>query len=739
MRFELDADQRALVELAEEVLRREEGNPAHIWKALVDAGVLGAVLPEQHGGSGLGVFEAGLLAQAIARAGADVPVFGSLFLAALPLAAQAGAAQPEELDPLPRSVIEDGAILTAAIGEPSTPFPVQPRTVTRAEGDRLRVRGTKINVPELDQAARLLITVTHEGAPAVVLVDANGEGVRPGPRGSLHLEDAPVVRVLGGAELLRSVHEHALAGAAALADGALAGALDLTVTHIGTREQFGRPIATFQAAAAQVADVYIAARAMHLIAFSACWRLGNGLAAATDLAAAGYWLAARTVEAVHTCHHLHGGIGVDMDYPLHRYYGKLTTLTGFLGGGSAATEAIGGLAGAEPVVERREPGPGVELELSPKQQELRAELRAYLATLITPEQREQLRVQRHGDAHREVVRRLGADGWLGVGWPPEYGGRGVDPIEQAIFVNEAARADVQLPSVTLQTVAPTLLANGTEEQREFFLPKILAGQLHFAIGYSEPEAGTDLASLRTTAVRDGDEYVINGQKMFTTGVHEADYIWLAVRTDREAPKHKGISVLIVDTRDPGFSHTPIITCDGAHHVNACYFNDVRVPVNRLVGEENKGWRLITTQLNHERVMLGPHGYVGAQYDRVRDWALARGLLGEPDVRAGLGEVLAVLRINELLNWQVAASHDGSVGDACATKVFGSTEMQRVGRLLNQILARHGDPGDPETAELAAWLDMMARRNLVLTFGGGVNEVQRELIAQFGLGLPRVPR
>ncbi|SFK01655.1 acyl-CoA dehydrogenase family protein [Amycolatopsis sacchari] len=382
------------------------------------------------------------------------------------------------------------------------------------------------------------------------------------------------------------------------------------------------------------------------------------------------------------------------------------------------------------------------VELTPAQRRLRAELRTYFAGLVTPGERRALLRERHGETYRRIVRRMGQDGWLGVGWPEEYGGRGFGDLEQHLFADEAARADVQLPSVTLQTVGPTLQRYGTEAQKKAFLPRILAGEVHFAIGYTEPDAGTDLASLRTSAVRDGDSYVVNGQKIFTTGGHDADYIWLAVRTDPAAPKHKGISILIVDTRDPGYSWTPIITCDGAHHVNATYYSDVRVPDDMLVGEENQGWRLITTQLNHERVMLGPAGRIGALYDRVHAWADARGLLDLPDVRRALRETAATTRINELLNWQVAASPPETpvdVADASATKVFGSERLQRIGRLLEGLVARHGDLGDPETAELAEWLDVQARRNLVLTFGGGVNEIQRELIATAGLGLPRVPR
>jgi 3-oxo-4-pregnene-20-carboxyl-CoA dehydrogenase beta subunit len=205
------------------------------------------------------------------------------------------------------------------------------------------------------------------------------------------------------------------------------------------------------------------------------------------------------------------------------------------------------------------------IELTPEQRQLQAEIRQYFSNLISSDEMKEMEKDRHGAAYRAVIRRMGQDRMLGVGWPKEFGGHGFGPIEQQIFVNEAHRADVPLPAVTLQTVGPTLQVFGSEMQKKKFLPAILAGEVHFAIGYTEPEAGTDLASLRTTAVRQGDEYIVNGQKIFTTGAHDADYIWLACRTDPEAVKHKGISILIVDTKDPGYSWTPIILSDGAHH------------------------------------------------------------------------------------------------------------------------------------------------------------------------------
>jgi alkylation response protein AidB-like acyl-CoA dehydrogenase len=382
------------------------------------------------------------------------------------------------------------------------------------------------------------------------------------------------------------------------------------------------------------------------------------------------------------------------------------------------------------------------IDLTPEQRRLRDELREYFATCLTPEERARINEDPFGEAYMAHCRRLGRDGKLGLGWPKEYGGAGLGPIEQQIFANEIARAGVPYPLISVQTVAPTIMQYGTRAQKDRFLPAILAGECHFAIGYTEPESGTDLASLRTTAVLDGDHYVVNGQKIFTSGAHHADYIWLAARTDPDAKKHKGITMMIVDTHDPGFSWTPITTMDGRHHTNATYYADVRVPADMVVGEVGKGWDLIVNQLNHERVTLGPAGNLGQTYDRLLAWARRTGLDAEPDVRRVLGRVRAYFRTNELLNWQVAANMGlGWLGapDASATKIYSSERIQEVGRLVADVLARYGDPADPETAELMEITDRGVKGALVLTFGGGVNEVQRELITMLGLGLPRPPR
>ena len=249
-----------------------------------------------------------------------------------------------------------------------------------------------------------------------------------------------------------------------------------------------------------------------------------------------------------------------------------------------------------------------------EQEALRQELRAYFAELMTPEvQAECATGDTGGPACLAAVRQMGRDGWLGIGWPKEYAGQGRSDIEQFIFGNEAWRAGAPIPFLTINTVGRTIMDFGSEAQKQFFLPKILAGELHFSIGYTEPNAGTDLASLTTRAVKDGDEWVINGQKIFTSLASYADYIWLAARTDPDAPKHAGITIFLVPTSDPGFSYSKISTMVNASTFNTFYDN-VRVGDDAIVADVNKGWHLITNQLNYERVSLGPPGTVERVYD-----------------------------------------------------------------------------------------------------------------------------
>jgi len=391
----------------------------------------------------------------------------------------------------------------------------------------------------------------------------------------------------------------------------------------------------------------------------------------------------------------------------------------------------------------------MRIAYTPEQERLRRELRAYFGALMTPEVRASLTGGDdgvgEGQAYRDVVRRLGQDGWLALGWPTEYGGRGGTMLDQLIFTDEAAVARVPVPFLTINTVGPTIMRFGTPSQKAFFLPKIAAGEIHFSIGYSEPEAGTDLASLRTAAVRDGEEYVIDGQKMWTSLIQYADYVWLACRTDPSAPRHKGLSIIIVPTSASGFSWTPVRTVAGVV-TSATYYSGVRVPVSSLVGEENKGWPLITNQLNHERVALTSAAPVMTALAEVRDWAASTRLAsaGKPGqrvidaewVQLNLARVHAKVEFLKLLNWRVASGGVVGPADASATKVFGTEFAVEAYRLLMEVLGVSGIVRSGSAGEvLAGRIERAHRAALILTFGGGTNEVQRDIIAAAALGLP----
>jgi len=394
----------------------------------------------------------------------------------------------------------------------------------------------------------------------------------------------------------------------------------------------------------------------------------------------------------------------------------------------------------------------MRISYTPEQEELRRELRSYFGKLMTPERLEALTSTSGGEigtgnVYRETVSQMGKDGWLTLNWPEEYGGQNRDPMDSLIFTDEAAIAGAPVPFLTINSVAPTIMAFGTEEQKNFYLPKIAAGDLHFAIGYSEPGAGTDLAALRTTAVRDGDDYVVNGQKMWTSLIQYADYVWLAVRTNPDAKKHRGISVLIVPTTADGFSWTPVHTMAGVG-TSATYYQDVRVPVSSRVGEENGGWKLVTNQLNHERVALVSAQPIFLALNQVREWAQntkdAHGnrLIDSEWVQLNLARVLAKAEYLKLINWELASAKSGTLNpaDASAAKVFGTELATEAYRLLMEILGpsatlRQDSPG----ALLRGRVERMHRAALILTFGGGTNEIQRDIIGMVALGLPRVNR
>src|SRR4051794_12131856 len=397
----------------------------------------------------------------------------------------------------------------------------------------------------------------------------------------------------------------------------------------------------------------------------------------------------------------------------------------------------------------------MRIALDPEQVALKEELQGYFSDLVTPEvkaglasatgQRNQAEFGEAG-VYKAVIKQLGTDGWLGIGWPEEYGGQNRSMLDQLVFTDVAADFGVPIPYLTLNTVGPTIMRYGTKEQKEYFLPKILAGDLHFSIGYSEPGSGTDLASLKTRARLEGDGGVINGQKMWTSLIQYADYIWLACRTDPDLPRHKGLSMILVPADAEGFSYTPVQTVAGVG-TSATYYDDVRVPKDNLVGELNGGWALMTNQLNHERVALTSSAPVTHSIRLVRQWAQET---RNPDgsrvidaewVQVLLGRAHARADMLKLLNWQLASAVDDlSPADASATKVYGSEMATEVYRSLMEVVGPKAlVTADSSGTVLRGRLERFYRSSLVMTFGGGTNEIQRDIIGYVGLGLPPAKR
>jgi len=385
------------------------------------------------------------------------------------------------------------------------------------------------------------------------------------------------------------------------------------------------------------------------------------------------------------------------------------------------------------------------IDYTDEQKVLRQEIRTYFTGLMSDELKEALKGQEEsGPVYRKVIKQMGTDGWLSLGFPAEYGGRGLGAVEQLMFFEEALLAGAPIPFVTLNTVAPALMDFGSEEHKAKFLPGIAAGDIHFAIGYTEPNAGTDLAALATTAEKEGDEWLINGTKVFTSSAEEADYIWLAARTTADV-KHKGVTMFLVDTKDPGFSYAPIKTIGGMS-TNMTYYENIRVPDSMRVGEVDKGWGLIMAQLNHERLGLAAWGIHGwKMFEETLTWARQVGNDGkrpidEPYIQRNLAEAYTLVEAQRVMNLRLAWDLDQQrlhPALASGAKVYSSEGIIEVVRLLMECVGPEVlITGDSEAAVLRGRLERESRRSQINTFGGGVNEIQRGVIANFGLMMPR---
>jgi alkylation response protein AidB-like acyl-CoA dehydrogenase len=391
----------------------------------------------------------------------------------------------------------------------------------------------------------------------------------------------------------------------------------------------------------------------------------------------------------------------------------------------------------------------VKIEFTPEQLSLQREVREYMQQIMTPELAKEMKDPEYfeggGPEFRRLFKKMGSDGWIALSWPKEYGGREASPMEQYIFTDEVMRAGFPYPFLTTDGVGPVLAEYGSGEACKTVVRGILKGEIIIAIGYSEPSAGTDLASLKTKAEKTDDGWLINGQKMWTSLANYADYVWLAARTDPEAAKpHKGLSMFLMPTDNPGFSLTPVHTL--GVRTNATYYQDVKLPDSALVGELNNGWRLITGQLNRERLSLVNYGPIDALYEETARWAAQTiasddlPIISQPWVQANLAKVklgAEALRLICLKQAWAMTNGDLEMADASAAKVYGSEFFVECYRLLLEIMGQAGTlHRDSIGAILQGKIEMRYRVGSVLTFGGGTNEVQRDIISAAGLWMPR---
>jgi alkylation response protein AidB-like acyl-CoA dehydrogenase len=409
----------------------------------------------------------------------------------------------------------------------------------------------------------------------------------------------------------------------------------------------------------------------------------------------------------------------------------------------------------------------MDLTYPPEAEEFRAEIRAWLEEnlpegwfdegfTMTPEEKRRF--------NEEWTRKLFEGGWICATWPKEYGGKGLSTIQGVVLAEEFARARAPMRADFFgdTLVGPTILMNGTEEQKKEFLPRILDGTMRWCQGFSEPNSGSDLASLSTTAVLDGDEWVINGQKVWTTQAQFADYCFLLARTDPNVKKQAGISYLLVPMRQPGVEVRPITQPDGTAEFNEVFFNDARCPKDNVVGGLNNGWKVANDTLSFERGMSATTGHrrFAEEFRRMVELATERGRIGDPVLRQELMRYyskIEILRINGLRNLTAALTgkrDSGVVALGATNKMFWSEMHQHAMNLALDICGpdgmlsdagpadgswpatqrTEGRPGYPVSPMVSAFFFSRSE-----TIWGGTSQIQRNIVGEKVLGLPREPK
>ncbi|MEZ4331867.1 MAG: acyl-CoA dehydrogenase family protein [Myxococcota bacterium] len=626
----------------------------------------------------------------------------------------------------------------------------------------LALRPARDGVFALVPAGAVARRVVGLDGDALVLVDAQPGASSDAPK---TLGDAPLahraargagcITLARGAEA-RAAFERALDVWRVLSAAQLAGlaarALELGVAYARTREQFGVPIGSFQALAHRLADVSAAVEGARMVVREAAWAADEDERCAGVLASAAFLFAGQTAErAAGESLHVHGGYGFTLDYDIQLFYRRAKAWSlaldvparerRRLGGRVLDCDHAPGRFGPAQTGERGDDA--MDFRLGERSDRFRAEVRAFLAETVTDAMRG--RAHSTGTYHDwSLHRALGRKGWIAAAWPRELGGQARDPAEMAAFHEEAALAEAPIDGLLItMMVANTIRDVGTDAQRREFIPPMIRGESLVALGYSEPGAGSDVAAVRTRAVRDGAGWRIDGEKVFTSLAHESQYVFLLARTDPEKPKREGLTLFLVPLDTPGIEIRPIRTL-GGERTNATFYHDVRIDDRHRIGEVDGGWKVLGVALTHERAGGSQEGTrVLAQFV---DWArdarddAGRRWLDDPGVLEAIGRVAIRNEVAYLLarraSWLVERGEPATVASSTARLFYTTSFQETCSELLDLVgpegVLQHGEPGAPADG----WLERAHRHAAVGTIYAGSSEIQRTIIARQGLRLPR---
>lgn len=724
--------------------RLEGGSPNRmaLWPLLAEQGLLGAAFSEDAGGFGGTMRDLATVMVAVGRYLLVEPVLASAVAGGLLDAAGADVA----------AIIAGEQVIAFAHGEGLDPF--APRRVrATADGDLWRLSGTKPVVRHGDLASVFVVTADVGGETACFRVAGDAAGLtRAATRlmdaasgATLTLDGTLAERLDLPAGALDTALARAAVGLAAETVAILEILCDKTFAYLQTRKQFGMALAGFQALQHRAADMVAAAESARVLTDRAIDAVDSG-GGSVALASAAKALADDAGRLIgHEAVQMHGGMGVSDELDISHYMRRLATIRASLGGAAVHRTRFAATGGAELVAD--DAG-----ALAAFRQEVRDFVEQSLPEDIAAKGRAGLEFGKDDFVRwQKLVRERD---WFAAAWPSEFGGAGWDLERQLAFVQEAGRAGAPLIiPYGVNMVGPVLYTFGDEAQQARHLPGILASDTWWCQGYSEPNAGSDLASLKTTALLDGDHYVVNGTKMWTTEAHWADWMHCLVRTDREVKAQAGISFLLIDMTTPGIDIRPIVTIDGQHHTNQIFLDGVRVPVKNLVGGEGQGWTIAKFLLANERVAIadtGPKlklladikamfGALHASEGQSAALTLIADSLADTEIQLA---ALCAMEQDYVRAWAAGGSRDGP--QASILKVRGTEILQSLSEIALAIEGPLGAVHDPLDLHLPAGATLtpaqaassMAHHYLYgrcWSIFGGTNEIQRGLIARAVLG------